>query len=49
MKSTKNITLNIRNHTKGLVQAVTDNFDTTISSQKKPQLAPIATNTTKWG
>ena len=35
MKSTKNITLNIRNHTKGLVQAVTDNFDTTISSQNK--------------
>ena len=43
MKSTKNITLNIRNHTQGLVQAVTDNFDTTISSQnqKKPNLLQL--------
>ena len=31
VEKTKNITLNLRNHTQGLVQAVADNFDTTIS------------------
>ena len=29
VENTKNITLNLRNHTQGLVQAVADNFDTT--------------------
>ena len=33
VENTKNITLNLINHTQGLVQAVVDNFDTTISSQ----------------
>ena len=33
VENTENITLNLRNHTQGLVQAVADNFNTTISSQ----------------
>ena len=33
VEKTENITLNLRNHTQGLVQAVADNFDTTISSK----------------
>ena len=52
VENTKNITLNLINHTQGLVQAVADNFDTTISSQngkKTSPLAGIATDTTKWG
>ena len=50
MENTKNITLKLRNHTQGLVQAVADKFGTTISSQngKKTPLAHIATDTTKW-
>ena len=35
VENTKNITLNLRNHTQRLVQAVADNFDTTISSQNR--------------
>ena len=35
VEKTKNITLNLRNHTHGLVQAVADNFDTIISSQNR--------------
>ena len=52
VENTKNITLNLRNHTKRLVQPAADNFDTRISPQngKKPNpLARIATDTTKWG
>ena len=50
VENTKNITLKLRNHTQGLVQAVADKFGTTISSQngKKNPLAHIATDTTKW-
>ena len=33
VQNTKNTTLNLRNHSQGSVQAVADNFDTTISSQ----------------
>ena len=50
VENPKNITLNLRNHTQGLVQAVADNFDTTIFSQngkKTNPLARIATDTTK--
>ena len=52
VENTKSITLNLRNHTQGLVQAVADNFDTTISSQngkKANPLASIATDTNKCG
>ena len=35
VENNKNITLNLINHTQRLVQAVTDNFYTTISSQSK--------------
>ena len=52
VENTKNITLNLRNHTKRLVQPAADNVDTRISPQngKKPNpLARIATDTTKWG